>query len=72
MSAKPTAGEESVGLGLSIVHSLVEILDGNLSMKSVVGEGSEFKITIPQKELTSEDVLEDDILFSTDEEGEVF
>ena len=35
-----------LGLGLSIVASIVEKLDGHLSVESVLGEGTCFKIEI--------------------------
>ena len=35
------------GLGLSIVEKLVEKMDGKIEVKSVKGEGTEFKITLP-------------------------
>ncbi|ERB66816.1 histidine kinase [Vibrio coralliilyticus OCN008] len=35
------------GLGLSICQSLVNLLDGAISVKSLLGEGSEFSIEVP-------------------------
>lgn len=42
LSPRPTAGEHSIGLGLSIVKKYVEVMQGNIWCKSKVGEGSEF------------------------------
>nr|WP_300003598.1 ATP-binding protein [Tissierella sp.] len=43
-------GEINRGLGLSIVqYILEEQLDGSISISSIIGEGSKFKITIPRK-----------------------
>ncbi|RJP19701.1 MAG: HAMP domain-containing protein [Candidatus Abyssobacteria bacterium SURF_5] len=36
-----------VGLGLAVAHSIVERHGGAISVKSVVNEGTEFKITLP-------------------------
>jgi hypothetical protein len=36
-----------VGLGLSIVKSIVEQLDGTISVKSELGKGSEFSVILP-------------------------
>ncbi|RJE70688.1 two-component regulator propeller domain-containing protein [Reichenbachiella sp. MSK19-1] len=53
LSAKPTAGEGSSGLGLSIVKALVHKLNGEIEVKSELGHGTEFIITFPiQAELT--------------------
>ena len=38
---------EGSGIGLSLVKSLVEMHDGNISVKSKYGEGSEFIIRLP-------------------------
>jgi PAS domain S-box-containing protein len=35
------------GLGLSIVHHLVGMMDGEVSVHSVLGEGSEFRVVVP-------------------------
>ena len=47
LSAQPTAGETSTGLGLSIVKSLVDRLEGKISVKSEEGEGASFKVSFP-------------------------
>lgn len=47
LSARPTAGESSTGLGLSIVKTLVEKLGGVIDLESEEGKGSKFTVTIP-------------------------
>ena len=45
LSAKPTGGEYSTGLGLSIIKSLVDKLQGSIELFSENGQGSEFVLT---------------------------
>ncbi len=44
------------GLGMSITKALVELMEGNISVKSKIGEGSQFLVTIPMTkvQLTSD------------------
>lgn len=48
LSARPTAGEHSTGLGLSIVKRLAEAMNGNIHCESTVGEGATFILVLPQ------------------------
>ena len=47
LSAVPTAGEHSSGLGLSIVKKLIEAQNGVVNCVSKVGEGASFSIDLP-------------------------
>ena len=48
LSARPTAGEASNGLGLSIVKRLAEGMDGRISCRSRLGAGATFSLTLPR------------------------
>lgn len=47
LSAKPTAGEDSTGLGLSIVKKYVEALNGKVWCESEEGKGANFVVEFP-------------------------
>jgi len=48
LSARPTAGENSTGLGLSIVKLLVEAMGGQVWCNSEPGHGATFSIALPR------------------------
>jgi signal transduction histidine kinase len=48
LSAKPTSGEPSLGLGLSIVKKYVELMEGKVWCESEVGNGAEFIVEFPK------------------------
>jgi len=53
LTSKPTGGESSTGLGLSIVKQLVTSLGGDITCSSVVDEGSTFSVRLPAMELAN-------------------
>ncbi|MDE3068732.1 MAG: hybrid sensor histidine kinase/response regulator [Verrucomicrobiota bacterium] len=48
LSARPTGGEPSTGLGLSIVRKLVLAMDGEVICESSPGQGATFTIRLPR------------------------
>ncbi|EKQ51287.1 MULTISPECIES: PAS domain-containing sensor histidine kinase [unclassified Clostridium] len=56
---------EGTGIGLSLVKSFVEIHDGEIKLESELGQGSEFIIMLPSKEIEDtriETEIKDDII----------
>ena len=47
LSARPTAGESTHGIGLSIAHELVRLHAGRILVESVPGKGSTFIVELP-------------------------
>ncbi|MCF6270141.1 MAG: ATP-binding protein [Melioribacteraceae bacterium] len=48
LSATPTDGENSTGLGLSIAKKITEMLGGDILVESEVGNGATFAIKLPK------------------------
>lgn len=51
LSAKPTGGEQSTGIGLTIVNRIVNHLGGSVSCESEPGQGAEFIVRLPVREV---------------------
>lgn len=49
LSAEPTSGEESLGLGLSIVKRMVDLMQGRISCVSTPGQGACFVLNLPRE-----------------------
>ena len=49
LSARPTGGEHSTGLGLSIVKKMVEAMQGRVWCESEVGKGATFIVELPRQ-----------------------
>ena len=47
LSARPTGGESSNGLGLSIVKRLAESMSGSVRCQSILGAGAVFILELP-------------------------
>ncbi|HEY3864190.1 MAG TPA: HAMP domain-containing sensor histidine kinase [Verrucomicrobiae bacterium] len=47
LTARPTGGESSTGLGLSIVKRLAEAMSGSVQCQSVLGNGATFSLRLP-------------------------
>jgi len=54
VDSKRNRNIEGTGLGLAISKRLVSLMNGDISVESVYGEGSTFTFTIPQKVIDSE------------------
>lgn len=50
------SGVQGTGLGMPITKNIVEMMGGTIKVKSKMGEGTEFFVTIPMKKLLSEEV----------------
>jgi signal transduction histidine kinase len=48
LSAQPTGGESSTGLGLSIVKKIVQAHAGVIEVESTLGEGARFIVLFPR------------------------
>jgi two-component system sensor histidine kinase/response regulator len=53
LSARPTSGEPSTGLGLSIVKKLVQAMNGELLCESEHGKGATFSVRLPHASTSS-------------------
>lgn len=58
LSAKPTGGESSTGLGLWIVKKLVEAHHGRVWVRSAIGKGSVFSFSLPNTQALESKVID--------------
>ncbi len=47
LSAQPTGGEKSTGLGLAICRKIVEAHNGTIGVENIPGRGCEFFVSLP-------------------------
>ncbi|KXB97806.1 MAG: hypothetical protein AA908_05225 [Chlorobi bacterium NICIL-2] len=57
LSARPTGGESSTGLGLAIAKRLVELMHGRIWLESSPGEGAIFYVEVPSAEQSASDTV---------------
>lgn len=50
LSARPTGGEHSTGLGLNIVKRMIEVMNGKVWCESDLGKGATFIVELPSTE----------------------
>ncbi|MDE3033760.1 MAG: HAMP domain-containing histidine kinase [Acidobacteriota bacterium] len=50
LSARPTGGEPSTGLGLSLVKTLLDRMGGSVELSSLPGHGAKFRLRLPRFE----------------------
>jgi signal transduction histidine kinase len=53
LSAKPTGGEHSSGVGLSIVKKIIELHSGTITIRTELGKGSTFVVELPAVSLAT-------------------
>jgi len=58
LSAQPTGGEHSTGLGLSIVKKMVDAMNGNVWCESEFGQGATFIVELPAVSQTISTIIE--------------
>jgi signal transduction histidine kinase len=52
LSAKPTGGENSTGIGLYIVNKFVQMHGGRIEVESEPGSGTVFKVFLPKRQVS--------------------
>lgn len=57
LTPKPTGGEHSTGLGLSIVKRMIEAMRGHVWCNTKLGEGATFSISLPLASANPSDIL---------------
>lgn len=56
LSARPTGGEHSTGLGLSIAKKLTDLMGANIHVESIFGQGATFTVDFPTTDIASQSI----------------
>ena len=56
LSAQPTGGEHSTGLGLSIAKKLAQAMNGDIWCESEYGKGAKFIVKLPAMSVVYEQI----------------
>lgn len=68
LSKAKVMAKDGIGLGLSIVYQLIELMDGTIEVESQEGQGSKFTVKIPVEGITKENLAMSEEKITNDDE----